>query len=210
MNISSTSAGHIPQRREQGFSLVEVLIAIALTGVVVLSVLSLFAIGRSNVYAGRQMTHAISVGTRMMEDLSSVPRQELYDAFNILPTTSLGTVTVAPSSMPDSSYPNSILRSTTSIATAGDCTTTTLPVFNNDSKQFLQRWYCQMQNISNELPKGQIFIVFSPRLPLDTAQPLSPANASVIHVRTIIRWAEGMRPRQVVFDTTKFNRPNPD
>lgn len=199
-----------PHRKARGFSLVEVMIAIALTGVVVLSVLSLFAVGRSNVYAGRQMTHAISVGTRMMEDLSTVPIQELFNAFNITGTSTLSTVTVTPAGLPDSSYPDSILRSTTSTLTVGDCTTATLPTFTDDPKNFLQRWYCQMQNISNKLPKGQIFIVISPRKRADTTQPLSPANASVIHVRTIIRWSEGMRPRQVIFDTTKFNRPNPE
>jgi prepilin-type N-terminal cleavage/methylation domain-containing protein len=205
----STSPG-CESRDARGFSLIEVMIAIALTGVVVLSVLSLFAIGRSNVYAGRQMTHAISVGTRIMEDLSTVPLQELFDAFNITGTTTLAEITVPPAGIPDSTYPDSILRGTTAVASAGDCTTATLPTFTNDSKLFLQRWYCQMQNVSNKLPKGQIFVVISPRKRADTTQPLSATNASVVHVRTIVRWSEGLRPRQVVFDTTKFNRPNPD
>ena len=51
---------------QRGYNLVEVLIAMAITGVVILAIMSLFAIGRSNVHAGRQMTHAISVGTRAL------------------------------------------------------------------------------------------------------------------------------------------------
>lgn len=211
MNDTRSTSARIRQLRDQrGFSLVEVMIAIALTGVVVLSVLSLFAVGRSNVYAGRQMTHAISVGTRIMEDLSSVPLDELFDAFNITDTTALADITVPPAGYSDSEYEDSILRGTHSVATAGDCRSATLPTYTNDPKNFLQRWQCQMINVSNQLPKGQIFVVISPRKRADTTQPLSPENASVVHVRTIIRWTEGMRRRQVVFDTTKFNRPNPE
>ena len=105
----------------RGYSLVEMLVAIALTGVVVLSILTLFSLARSNVYAGRQMTHAISVGTRIMEDLSGLPLADVYSAFNITDTTALAPVTVAPASLPESTYTDSIVRSTTSLTTAGVC-----------------------------------------------------------------------------------------
>lgn len=195
---------------ERGYNLIEVLIAVAITGVVILSILSLFAIGRSNVHAGRQMTHAISVGTRVLEDMSAMPLQEMYDAFNITSTTTLGTVTVTPAGLPDSAYTNSIVRTTNSIATAGQCTGTPLIAFSNDPKTFLHRWYCQMQTKGSKLTNGQVWVVFTPRKRLDTAQALSPLNASVVRVRTIVRWNEGLRQRQVVFDTTKYNRPNPE
>jgi prepilin-type N-terminal cleavage/methylation domain-containing protein len=195
---------------ERGYNLVEVLIAVAITGVVILGILSLFAIGRSNVHSGRQMTHAISVGTRALEDMSAMPMQELYDAFNITGTTSMGDVELTPEGLPDSEYEGSIMRTTKAIATAGQCSGTTLITFQNDPKTFLRRWYCQMQTAGSSLKNGQIWVVITPRKPIDAAQPLAPLNASVVRVRTVVRWSEGLRNRQLIFDTTKYNRPNPE
>jgi len=57
------------KRNQSGYSLIEVLIAIAITSVVLLTVVTLFYMGRRNVYSGKQMTYAVSVGTRVLEDL---------------------------------------------------------------------------------------------------------------------------------------------
>jgi prepilin-type N-terminal cleavage/methylation domain-containing protein len=198
------------RRRSAGYSLVEMLVAVAITGVAVLSVMTLFALGRSNVYSGRQMTHGISVGTRILEDLSGLALTDLYTSFDITGTTALAAVTVPPATLPESSYDGSIVRTTNSIATAGQCTGATLITFANDPSSFLRRWYCQMQTPGNKLPQASITLVFTPRIPIDTAAALSPTNASVVRVRTIIRWTEGLRRRQLVFDTNKYNRPLPE
>ena len=210
MQEQSTRAVRPRRTGQRGYNLVEVLIAVAITGVVILAVMSLFAIGRSNVHSGRQMTHAISVGTRALEDMSAMPLQELYDAFGITSTTALVDVDVLPAGLPDSEYENSIVRTTRNVATPGQCGGATPITFSNDPKQFLQRWYCQMQTPGSSLNKGQIWVIISPRKPLDASDPLAPLNAGVVRVRTIVRWSEGVRLRQLVFDTTKFNRPNPE
>ncbi len=198
------------RRRSHGYSLVEMLVATAITGVAVLAVMTLFALGRSNVYSGRQMTHGISVGTRIMEDISGLALTDIYTSFNIDDTTALGTVTIAPATLPESSYDGSFVRTTTSIATNGPCTGATQITFNNDPSLFLRRWYCQMQSSANKLPQGSISLVFTPRIPIDGAVALSPENASVVRVRAIIRWTEGLRRRQLIFDTNKYNRPLPE
>lgn len=198
------------RRRSDGYSLVEMLVAVAITGVAVLSVMTLFALGRSNVYSGRQMTHGISVGTRIMEDISGLALTDMYTSFNIDATTTMGTVTVPPASLPESSYDGSIIRTTNSVATAGQCTGATLITFNNDPSSFLRRWYCQMQTPGNTLPQASISLIFTPRIATDSAAALTPTNASVVHIRTIIRWTEGLRRRQLVFDTNKYNRPLPE
>lgn len=198
------------RRRSAGYSLVEMLVAVAITGVAVLSVMTLFALGRSNVYSGRQMTHGIAVGTRIMEDLSGLALTDLYTSFNIDDATTMGTVTIPPTTMPESSYDGSIIRTTNNIATAGQCTGATLITFANDPSFFLRRWYCQMQTPGNTLPQASISLIFTPRIPIDTAAALTPENASVVRVRTIIRWTEGLRRRQLVFDTNKYNRPLPE
>lgn len=198
------------RRRAGGYSLVEMLVAVAITGVAVLAVMTLFALGRSNVYAGRQMTHAISVGTRIMEDVSGLALTDVYTSFNIDDTTAMGAVTLTPTNLPESSYTGSIVRTTTSIQTAGQCTGATLITFNNDPSNFLRRWYCQMQSSANRLPQGSISLVFTPRIAIDSAVALNPENASVVRVRAVIRWTEGLRRRQLVFDTNKYNRPLPE
>ncbi len=205
----------VSRRSERGYNLAEMLVAVALTGVVILSILTLFTLARSNVYAGRQMTNAISVGTRIMEDLSGLPLADVYSAFGITDATALGTVTVVPSGMSDSSYDGSIVRAarTDTITTAGVCDldpATAAPVFSGDPGGYLSRWYCQMQTAGNILPSGTIHVVFTPRKTIDDAAPLSPDNAGIVRIRTIIRWKEGLRQRQLVLDTEKFNRPLPE
>src|SRR5436189_6283317 len=82
-------------RNIRGYSLVEVLIAVAITGTVLLTVVTLFYMGRRNVYSGKQMTYAVSVGTRMLEDLSALTASDVLSNFNVTDTTPTnGTVTV--------------------------------------------------------------------------------------------------------------------
>ena len=73
------------KNRQRGFNLVEVLIAMAITAVVILSVATLFVMGRRNVYAGKQMTAAVAVATRITEDLSHMTHAEVYDKFGLSP-----------------------------------------------------------------------------------------------------------------------------
>lgn len=199
------------RRAEAGFNLIELLIAIALLGVVVLSLMTLFTLARSNVTSGRQMTHAISVGTRIMEDLSGLALDDIYANHNITNATAMVDFDVPPTTLPQSSYEDSIRRSSADVAVAGTrCTGATLITFTNDPRQFMQRWYCQLVGPnSDKISDGQITLVFMPRKELDTAAALAPENAAVVKIRVLIRWREGLRRRQVVFDTTKFNRPNP-
>lgn len=194
-------------RGQRGYNLVEVLIAMALLAVVSLSIMTLFFMAKSNIYAGRQMTHAISVGTRITEDLSALPVSSIYTNFAIDNTDTLGNVTVAPSSLPESSYTGSFTRSTTNVATAGTCTGATLIAFTDDPNGFLQRWYCQMNGTSNQLSSSSITLVFTPRNPDPVGATLTNANATVVRIRAIIRWKESLRNRQLIMDITKTRRP---
>lgn len=192
---------------QRGYNLVEVLIAMALLAVVSLSILTLFFMAKSNIYAGRQMTHAISVGTRITEDLSALPVSSIYTNFNVTSADTLGSVTVTPSSLPESSYAGSFTRSTNSVATAGTCTGATLIAFTNDPNAFLRRWYCQMNSVSNQLSNSSITLVFTPRSPDPVGATLTNANATVLRIRAIIRWKESLRNRQLIMDITKTRRP---
>jgi prepilin-type N-terminal cleavage/methylation domain-containing protein len=199
--------------RQAGYNLVEVLIAMALMAVVLLGIMTLFVLGRGNIYSGKQMTHLVSVGTRAMEDISAMNVDDLYANFNIPDGTAIpSTITVNPSSMPESAYTNSILRSTASVTTAGVCGATPTIVFANDPKFYLRNWWCQLQG-TQPLPSSSISLVLTPRVPNPTAAAISvgpTGSATVVRARLIIRWSEGLRPRQMILDTTKYNRPLAD
>ncbi|HEX8154072.1 MAG TPA: type II secretion system protein, partial [Thermoanaerobaculia bacterium] len=85
---------HVRTRGQRGFNLIEVIVAMGMLASVLVVVLGLFIYARRNVYSGKEMTRAVSVGTRVTEDLSSMDKSALRVAFG-LPATVGGPVTVA-------------------------------------------------------------------------------------------------------------------
>ena len=171
---------------EQGYNLVEVLIAMAILGTVIMSILTLFIFGRRNVYSGRQMTRATSVGTHVMEDINPLTPEAFYTAFAIVPATTMGNNTVA-----GVTYPNSIIRR------SGNFTPPAAPARN-----YFANWTALMQ--SDRITGGQITLVIMPRdLPTGIT---NPTQARRLMVRAIVEWKEGGRSRQVSLDLTKMNR----
>jgi type II secretory pathway pseudopilin PulG len=68
-------------RRQDGFSLVEVMLALGLLSAVLISITSLFIIGGRRVAQGRERTEALSVGTHIMESLDQMSYRGLYTNF---------------------------------------------------------------------------------------------------------------------------------
>jgi len=174
-----------PLGAERGYSLIETLIAMAILATVLMSVLALFVWGRKNVYSGRQMTRAVSVGTRVMEDLSALTRENVQDGFNLSGATP-ATVTVG-----GVEYTNSVIR------LSSDTT--------NDTFGYLARWHNLMrqQNFS----RGLITLVITPVDP--TAVGAASITLSPIYrVRVYVQWNEEARRRSIILDTTKVDRLN--
>ena len=190
----------------RGYNLIEVLVAMALLSTVLLTVVTLFYLARGNINSGTKMTSAIAVNTRVMEDLSTLSIPAIFTSLSITPTTPLEVQTVQPATMPESSYAGSIMRTTRNVQTAGGCTAAPIIVIANDPQSFLRRWYCQMMTRNNELPSGSVTLILTPRNPSPAAQPLTPATATTLRIRSIVRWREGMRWRQVIVDQTKTRR----
>jgi len=200
---------------QAGYNLVEVIIAMGILGTVLLSIATLFVMGRKNVYSGKEMTAAVSMNTRVSEDLSGLTVDELYTAFGINGTSttplsgSAFNVTVDASgrkaTLPGNTYTGSIIRRTgdTLVTTAG----------GNDAGGFLTRWKNEMdQNL--RFAQGAVNVVITPRNPdpiLTGGSPtvLSVSTASVVRVRVLVRWMEDSRPRQMIIDTVKTKRPLP-
>ena len=190
-------AGH---RSEGGYSLVETLIAMAVLGSVLMGVLSLFVMGRKNVYSGKQMTRAVAVGTRVMEDLSALTREDVQRAFSlatplpaagVTPTTpvALTTVTVA-----GQTFPNSVRRRSTDTGTA------------NDFEGYLARWNALVaqQNFTN----GLVTLVITPVEPRAGFPAATTMNAPIYRIRVFVEWNEEGRRRNVVLETAKLDRRN--
>jgi type II secretory pathway pseudopilin PulG len=197
---------------ERGYNLVEMLVAIGFLAVVLLTVLTLFFLGTGNVYAGKQQTMAVSIGTDVMEDIAELGVTDMYGAFVVndgnAPT---GTATIpadaagTASTMPQSSYPASIVRSTY-VRSA----TTELGYPNG----LLSQWRALLYDASGKAKLGDpsISIVLTPREKYPTSAAnltVGPTgNATVLRVRVLVRWREKNRFRQVVLDSTKTRKPS--
>lgn len=166
----------LPRTDERGFNLIEVLIAMALLGSVILAIAGLFVYGRKNVYSGKQLTQAVAVGTHALEDLSALTLTQTYAALNILPTTTVGNNTVA-----GTNYANSIVRSTANVAE------------DTDPPNYLDTW---KEELDRKVQDGRLSVVFLPTM-----------SGTVVKVRVVVEWMEGRRPRSVILDTTKIQRP---
>ncbi|HUF10912.1 MAG TPA: hypothetical protein VMO47_16450 [Rhodothermales bacterium] len=169
-------------RAEAGFNLVEVLIAMGLLSTVLISIVTLFVMGRANVYSGKQMTRAVSIGTSVSEDLNSMRPSRIYSAFNVTSSTTKTTNTVA-----GVSYPNSIVRSTTDLS--------------NDVDGLLDRWLALMPQ--SRLDDGVVTLVLQPRNQTNTSDP---TTARILQVTVVVQWNEATRKRNVVMHTTRLDR----
>ena len=185
--------------RESGFNLVELLIAIAILGIVVLSVFSMFFMGQRNVYAGKQASKAVTLGTQVLEDLAPLNRQMIWQAAFNIPSTSTGTNFTLPraSGQTAMSFTNSVIRSTT----------TTLPTpaqsdiaTQNTPPGLLTKWAARAA--SSDLDSPSISVVLTPAMG-PTGTPTTFSNAQLLRIRVIVRWMEANRPREAVWDTVK-------
>ena len=184
-------------RSERGFNLVEVLIAMALLGTVLMTIMTLFYMGRRNVYSGKQTSVAVSIATHAMEDLSARSKLDVLTAFNATasPLETLADID-ATTTMATDTYPNSIKRLSTN---ANDIDAT-----KNDPRGLLKKW---SDEASGRLGRSLVAVVLTPQKPYPIADPVTAANATAMRVRVVVRWSEGQRRREVILDSAKTARP---
>ena len=178
----------LKNRPASGYSLIEVLIALAITSIVLLTVVSLFVMGRKNVYSGKQMTYAVSVATRVLEDLSPMTADDIRENFGLDDDTSLSTVKVN-----GVDYPNSVLRETKTINST------------TDSGKYLQAWKDLIP--ADKLQDASVGLIITPTSPVDAKAPVTTAQYT--KVRIYVQWNEAQRRRFTMYDTTRVTRPAP-
>jgi prepilin-type N-terminal cleavage/methylation domain-containing protein len=172
-----------------GYSLVEVLIAMALLGTVLMSIITLFYFGRRNVYSGRQQTKITAVGTRVMEDLAGMTADDVRANFNVPAGATLASTCATINQV---AYTNCIARTTTNIATG------------TDPGLFLTRW----KDLLGSATAGQRTFMQPAITVIITPVASGTTPGSFVRVRAILQWREGSRVRYSVYDASKIQRPN--
>lgn len=189
-------------RGERGYNLIEVLVAMGLLGSVLISVFTLFFMGRYNVYSGRQLTQALAIGNHVLEDMAPLNKQMIYHGSFKLNDTDTGSVITF--SNPSQTYNNSRIRSTDAnvIPSApGDIQDQYTPTTTPTGPGFLDNWATLM---AGKMSQGSVSVILTPRN--DPTNPSTPAqfgSATTMRVRVIVRWTERNRQRQVTLDTFK-------
>lgn len=186
---------------QSGYNLVEVLVAMAMVGVVTLSVITLFFVARGNVYSGKQMTTATAIGTQAMEDLSNLTLQAVYDSFRVVTAT---TPTVGTYTIEGVTYTNVLLRSTATDIVATPPADISQEVTPTGGQGLLTAWRALA---SSRLGDGSVTVILFPQQP-NTPVLLANGNAraALLRIRVIVRWNEARRRRTAVFDTFKTQR----
>jgi prepilin-type N-terminal cleavage/methylation domain-containing protein len=184
---------------QRGYNLVEVLIAMALLGVVLISIMALFVAGRKNVYSGKQMTNAVAVGTRVLEDLAPLNRQDIYNGLFAIAGTSAGYGSTVRLGTPPVTYTNCRIRSTDANIGSPTATDVSTQSTGTNPPDVLTKWRTQL---GTNLANGSVTLIMIPKND-PTNSPAQFGTATVLQVRVLIQWTEGQRPRELILDTSR-------
>ena len=182
-----------------GFNLVEVLIAVAILGVVAISIFTLFVMGRRNIYSGKQTSQAIAVGTQVLEDLAPLNKEMIYTgAFGLADADTGESITLPRvSGLAEMTFANSRIRSTNATLISSppaDIST------QNTPPGLITRW---TNLLGTKLgPGSSVTVVLTPDQD-PTNSPAQFGTAQLLRIRVIVRWNETQRPREAIWDTVK-------
>jgi len=199
--MSETNAPARQRRRhsQRGYNLMEVMIAIALLGVVMISIMALFVAGRKNVYSGKQMTNAVAIGTRVLEDLAPLNKQDIFNGLFAIPLTSAGYGSTVKLGTPPVTYTNCRIRSTDATVGSPTASDVSTQASGTNPPDMLTKWKDQM---GTNLANGSVTLIMVP-MNDPTNTPAQFGTASVLQIRILIQWDEGQRRRQLILDTSR-------
>ena len=190
-----------PRPGQAGYSLIEVIFATALLGVVSITIFTLFVMGRRNVYSGKQASQAVAIGTQVIEDLAPMNKQMIYAGVFAIPGTDTGAAVTLTrvSGLGAPTFANARVRSTDPTVMASPPTDIST---ENTPPALLTRW---SGLLAGKLTNPSVTIVLIPDQ--DTATPPNNpptfATAQLLHIRVFVRWLEAGRGREVILDSVK-------
>ena len=173
------------RRAERGYNLIELLIAMALLGTILLSIVTLFVFGRRNVYSGKQLTRATSVTTQVIEDLQGVNVATFNTQFLVKNTEKPTKYTVA-----GVTYNKALIRSTDDLTKQ-----------ESTGPMYLTRWKDLIP--ASKMASGKVTLVIIPDKMFTVDDP---TTAAVVRLRVVTEWREEQRNRNVTAELVKFNR----
>ncbi|HKS24932.1 MAG TPA: prepilin-type N-terminal cleavage/methylation domain-containing protein [Thermoanaerobaculia bacterium] len=183
-------------RAQAGYNLVEVIIALAVFGIVAITIFTLFVMGRRNIYSGKQASQAVAIGTQVLEDLAPLNKKMIYNgAFGILDTDTGAAVTLPRvSGKAAPTFTNAKIRSTdANIIASPPADISTNPT------GMLTRW---SGLLANKLTNPSVTVVLIPSQD-PTNSPEQFGTSQLLRVRVFVRWTETGHRREVVLDTVK-------
>jgi len=192
---------------ENGFSLVETLLAAALLGTGLISVIALFVLGGQYVKSGKELTKATAIGMEMMEDFRRLDFQQAYEYVG---GTCADTTLEWRSEEGSNNDPPKIGIPGT--VPADECTYAanwSWPTSDDSGIDTLCRWAKKMDLQFPGQANGAVRVKldgFS-----DIPDPNQAANGDVnfcdaryLRIRVQVEWSELRRGRDVTFETLKF------
>ncbi len=177
-------------RKEEGFSLIEVLFAAGILGFLVISIMGLFIAGGKGVKQGKTYTDAVSAGDKIMNQINSIARQRVYLIFGADETTTgtytwsydktAGTVTYTGGS--------SFMSSVYSTLNPGD-----------------QEVIDSIMNAIAHMYDGVITVTISPLTDIGNGGPANPTffDAPALKVLVVLDWREQQSDFSMRFETIR-------
>jgi prepilin-type N-terminal cleavage/methylation domain-containing protein len=199
--MSQTNAPTRRRRRtsQRGYNLMEVMIAIALLGVVMISIMALFVAGRKNVYSGKQMTNAVAVGTRVLEDLAPLSKKDIYNGLFAIADGDTGYGSTLTLGTPPVTYTNCRIRSTDATVGSPTASDVSTQASGTNPPDMLTKWRNQL---GTNLANGSVTLIMVPTKD-PTNSPAQYGTGAVLQVRVLVQWTEAQRRRQLILDTSR-------
>jgi len=179
-----------PQRKERGFSLAEVLVAVALLAVILLALYGLITAGVRRAYSGKKMTEASVLAQHVLE------RVNVYEPQKLLGLSQVDT-------SPADGVPDSYATTTADVVMSWTRGATTTPAAETASTaEAIERNEVRSLLATADLPvtaarPATLTVTLTP-LPTTASPAVNYANCSMVRVTVDLDWWEwGTRHRTV-------------
>jgi len=202
-------------RRQGGYSLIEVLIAVGLLATVLVAIISLFVLGGRYVKSGKELSKASSLGMDLMEDMRNMQFEHVIHVVNGGCASGDKTVRWRTHKGADTTIPYGVLDPATdwlgkNIPDSGWSWKSEISTeARADYEKVLTSWYNQTEMQLGGGLRGGTEVRVDGFKDIASGKDFKAGDtalcsAKYLRVRVRVDWIEGRRARDVVFETLKF------